>query len=140
PQQPAKAPQPSHAGGNSIPERPSPTAPPPPHQKGWDPLNPGMETGPPPRQPKASELLRGAPHAKDLITPESIKPKPTVPVLENYREPIVKPGCGMTCPSRLDGPWTDLPHPSEAGFPRSPNMAPPGTPGSSVQPGPGLLR
>jgi hypothetical protein len=137
---PAKAPQPSIAGGNSIPERPSPPAPLPPHQKGWDPLNPGIETGPPPRQPTASQMLRAAPQAKDLITPESIKPKPTGPVLENHREPIVKPGCGMTCPSPLHGPWTDLPHPSEAGFPRSPNMAPPGTPGSSVQPGPGLLR
>ncbi|TAX38966.1 hypothetical protein [Rhizobium leguminosarum] len=40
---------------------------------------------------------------------KSLANPPTGPTVERKRDPIVPPGCGMSCPSPLDNPAADLP-------------------------------
>lgn len=52
--------------------------------------------------------------------PVPTRPPPTTSgsTMEQYRPPIIPPGCGMSCPSPLDNPAIDLPHPRD--LPRTP--------------------
>jgi hypothetical protein len=130
----------SHVGGNAIPQKPSEppkTYHPPTTAKEALEQASEVEKTPPPQKPKATEMLKELPKATDLVTKDSVQPR-TGPTIENYREPIVPPadrGLDST-----ENPAAHLPIPGEPGYPSSPNMAPPGTPGSSVVPGPGLVR
>jgi hypothetical protein len=65
---------------------------------------------------------------KDLLArPQgpTIGPAPPGPLLREPPPDVLNP---------FDNPARDLPDPSERGYPRTPNMAPPGTPGTSVMP------
>jgi hypothetical protein len=136
----APASQPSHAGGNAMPQQssvPAETYHPPTTVKEAVERAGEVEKAPPPPKPRASEMLKDSPKPADLVTKENVQPR-TGPTIENYRAPIVPPARQGLDPS--DNPATELPVPGERGYPASPNMAPPGTPGSNVEPGPGLLR
>jgi hypothetical protein len=107
-------------------------------QQGSQPKIPERAAAPPPStlppEPKGFDRFKG-PSPQEMIRPEDTKPRPAGPAFERAREPIVpskQPGLDP-----FENPARDLPLPSEPGYPRSPNMAPPGTPGSSVMPGPG---